>query len=130
MGTVTINDPALAEMRERLHCVRRVRVPWRDVFEVLIKNMSGKCKLVLESPQIPIGCEVVSVDHAPYERCFVFTIYHPLFTPVPDGELIPLLADRCYYEIRDITVDQQIEGFTRTESTNSDGKLVVIYTES
>jgi len=52
--------------------------------------------LVLESPPLPEGYEVVRVYHAPERRAFAFIVYHQDFDVVASGEIPPeMIFDYC-----------------------------------
>lgn len=87
-------------IRERREVV--VRVPQHRVWELfrlmLDPDHNPNSRDIVRHPGVPKDAIVVSVHEEPTSRSFLFTLAHPSFDPVPDGDHAPVLSKAWTWE--------------------------------
>lgn len=84
--------------------IRLVQISPREIMELFRTHLNGGQRVTIRGgTEIPAGCEVIGMPHVDhFRRMLLFTIWHESFTPVEEGELVPVLDERPEFEYVDV----------------------------
>jgi hypothetical protein len=112
--------------------VRRIGIPEEWLLDAFVRQ-GERLPRCVTVPRItlPDGCRIVGGPHHDmYSRRFVFVIQHDSFTPVPDGECVPVVEEGLAWSYATVEVAVKQEADTLVAGAGESPTPLVIFDEA